>query len=104
MISEMIDQSLEGHSRIQALRCIHIGLLCVQSDPDDRPDIPSIIFMLNRDDMALQPPEQPAFFFGENSNSASPPCQQGVYMYNRSEVIFEDISKNGLTITYPYPR
>ncbi|KAM0867929.1 hypothetical protein ACQ4PT_041667 [Festuca glaucescens] len=103
-ISEMIDQSLEGHSRIQALRCIHIGLLCVQSDPDDRPDIPSIIFMLNRDDMELQPPAQPAFFFGEDSNSASPPCQQGIYMYNRSEVIFEDISKNGLTITYPYPR
>uniref|UniRef100_A0ACD5UZY5 Uncharacterized protein n=1 Tax=Avena sativa TaxID=4498 RepID=A0ACD5UZY5_AVESA len=103
-ISEMIDQSLEGHSRIQALRCIHIGLLCVQSDPDDRPDIPSIIFMLNRNDMELQTPAQPAFFFGEDSNSASPPCQQGIYVYNRSEVICEEITKNGLTITDPYPR
>jgi hypothetical protein len=89
---------------MQAQRCIHIGLLCIQSDPDDRPDIPSIIFMLNRDDMELQPPAQPAFFFGEDSIPASPPCQQGTYVYNRSEVIFEDISKNGLTITYPYPR
>ncbi|XP_044965493.1 putative receptor-like protein kinase At4g00960 isoform X2 [Hordeum vulgare subsp. vulgare] len=63
MISQMIDESLEGHPRIQALRCIHIGLLCVQADPDDRPDIPSVIFMLNREDMKLQPPAQPAFFW-----------------------------------------
>lgn len=100
----MINESLEGHQRIQALRCIHIGLLCVQADPDDRPDIPSIIFMLNRDDMELQPPAQPAFFFGEDSNSPSPPRQQGIYVYNRSKVIFENISVNGLTITDAYPR
>ncbi|KAF7015421.1 hypothetical protein CFC21_029270 [Triticum aestivum] len=103
-ISQMIDESLEGHPRIQALRYIHIGLLCVQADPDDRPDIPSIIFMLSREDMELQPPAQPAFFFGEDSNSPSPPCQQGIYVYNRSEVIFENTSVNELTITDAYPR
>lgn len=100
----MIDQSLEGHSRVQALRCVHIGLLCVQSDPHDRPDIPSVIFMLNRADMELQPPAQPAFFFGRDSNSDSQQLEQGTYVYNRSDVMIEDISVNGLTITYPYPR
>uniref|UniRef100_M8CB28 Protein kinase domain-containing protein n=1 Tax=Aegilops tauschii TaxID=37682 RepID=M8CB28_AEGTA len=50
----MIDESLEGHPRIQALRCMYphrVAVPVVQADPDDRPDIPSIIFMLNRDDM-----------------------------------------------------
>ncbi|KQK15894.1 cysteine-rich receptor-like protein kinase 10 isoform X2 [Brachypodium distachyon] len=103
-VSQMIDQSLEGHSRVQALRCVHIGLLCVQSDPHDRPDIPSVIFMLNRADMELQPPAQPAFFFGRDSNSDSQQLEQGTYVYNRSDVMIEDISVNGLTITYPYPR
>uniref|UniRef100_A0A0E0LLP5 Serine/threonine-protein kinase n=1 Tax=Oryza punctata TaxID=4537 RepID=A0A0E0LLP5_ORYPU len=83
VISQVIDQSLEGHFRNQALRCIHIGLLCVQSDPDDRPDIPSVIFMLTRDNMELQPPTEPAFFFNGDSNSASQPSDQRVYVYDR---------------------
>uniref|UniRef100_A0A0E0ECI7 Uncharacterized protein n=1 Tax=Oryza meridionalis TaxID=40149 RepID=A0A0E0ECI7_9ORYZ len=85
VISQVIDQSLEGHFRNQALRCIHIGLLCVQSDPDDRPDIPSVIFMLTRDNMELQPPTEPAFFFNGNSNSASQTSDQRVYVYDRSD-------------------
>lgn len=105
MISQVIDQSLEGHFRNQALRCIHIGLLCVQSDPDDRPDIPSVIFMLTRDNMELQPPTEPAFFFNGNSNSASQTSDQRVYVYDRSGKIYEeDISANGITLTDVYPR
>jgi serine/threonine protein kinase len=105
VISQVIDQSLEGHFRNQALRCIHIGLLCVQSDPDDRPDIPSVIFMLTRDNMELQPPTEPAFFFNGNSNSASQTSDQRVYVYDRSGKIYEeDISANGITLTDIYPR
>ncbi|EEE67329.1 hypothetical protein OsJ_24580 [Oryza sativa Japonica Group] len=105
LLSDVIDQSLEGHFRNQALRCIHIGLLCVQSDPDDRPDIPSVIFMLTRDNMELQPPTEPAFFFNGNSNSASQTSDQRVYVYDRSGKIYEeDISANGITLTDIYPR
>ncbi|EEC82193.1 hypothetical protein OsI_26332 [Oryza sativa Indica Group] len=83
-----------------ALRCIHIGLLCVQSDPDDSPDIPSVIIMLTRDNMELQPPTEPAFFFNGNSNSASQTSDQRVYVYDRSGKIYEeDISANGITLT-----
>ncbi|KAG8080242.1 hypothetical protein GUJ93_ZPchr0007g5148 [Zizania palustris] len=42
-VSQMIDQSLDEYSQSQARRCIHIGLLCVQPDPDDRPHISSVI-------------------------------------------------------------
>ncbi|CAN6235191.1 unnamed protein product [Urochloa humidicola] len=105
LISQMLDQSLDGYGRIQALRCIHVGLLCVQVDPDDRPDISAVVFMLTRDGTELQPPKEPAFFFARGSPSASRSDGQGSYVYDRSSPILEqDISVNGLTVTKPYPR
>lgn len=101
----MLDQSLDGYGRIQALRCIHVGLLCVQVDPDDRPDISAVVFMLTRNGMELKPPEEPAFFFARGSPSASRSDGQSSYVYDRSSSILEqDISVNGLTVTEPYPR
>jgi serine/threonine protein kinase len=102
-VTQLIDQSLEEQFRRQALRCIHIGLLCVQSDPDDRPHMSSVIFMLSRENMNLQPPAQPAFFFDGDSNSCSQPFEQPVY--NRPNAIYEeDISVNRMTVTDIYPR
>ncbi|XP_057247783.1 G-type lectin S-receptor-like serine/threonine-protein kinase At4g27290 isoform X2 [Beta vulgaris subsp. vulgaris] len=49
--------NLLGH----VLRCIHIGLLCVQRSPDDRPSMPSVIVMLDND-VELPQPKTPAFF------------------------------------------
>ncbi|XP_058077485.1 cysteine-rich receptor-like protein kinase 10 [Magnolia sinica] len=46
----------------EALRCIHIGLLCVQEDAADRPTISSVVLMLGSDSMALSQPTQPGFF------------------------------------------
>ncbi|KAI5013335.1 hypothetical protein ZWY2020_028289 [Hordeum vulgare] len=97
-ISQMIDRSLDEHARSQALRCIHIGLMCVQSDPEDRPYISSVIFMLTRDNTEIQAPAQPAFFFGRESAIAS-------LAYDRSDFVpGQDISVNAVTITEPYPR
>nr|XP_034581432.1 cysteine-rich receptor-like protein kinase 10 isoform X2 [Setaria viridis] len=99
MMSQMMDQNLEGYSRTQALRCIQIGLLCAQPDPDDRPDISSVVFMLTRDNMELQAPAQPAFFFGRDSTVVSQPYEQRVYVYDRS-----DVTVNEVTLTDPHPR
>ena len=47
---ELVDESL-GDSIIQAqvLRCIHKGLLCMQERPKNRPNMSSVIHMLNGD-------------------------------------------------------
>ncbi|KNA20542.1 hypothetical protein SOVF_051500 [Spinacia oleracea] len=48
----------------EALRCMHLGLLCVQGSQDDRPTMASVVFMLQHGSkVTLQPPEEPAFFF-----------------------------------------
>ena len=106
MASQLVDQTLDGFSRTQALRCIQIGLLCVQSDPDDRPDISSVYSMLTRDSMELQAPAQPAFFFWRASPVVSQPYEQQHFCgYDRSDVIFQEgITVNEVTLTDPYPR
>ncbi|TVU38675.1 hypothetical protein EJB05_12059, partial [Eragrostis curvula] len=63
---QLVQQSQHGYSESRALRCIHIGLLCVQHHPNDRPKISSVVLMLTRSRIELQPPRQPAFFFGED--------------------------------------
>jgi hypothetical protein len=46
---ELLDQSLgDSYSRDEVLRCIQIGLLCVQKDPADRPTMASILLTLKR--------------------------------------------------------
>ena len=43
------------------LRCIHVGLLCVQEFAKDRPTISTIISMLKSEIVDLPHPKQPAF-------------------------------------------
>ena len=45
----------------EALRCIHVSLLCVQQYPEDRPTMTSIIQMLVSE-MELVEPKEPGFF------------------------------------------
>ncbi|QHO12660.1 Putative cysteine-rich receptor-like protein kinase [Arachis hypogaea] len=47
---ELIDESLTDSVAVaesEVLRCIHIGLLCVQERPENRPDMSAIVLMLN---------------------------------------------------------
>jgi hypothetical protein len=43
------------------MRCIHIGLLCVQENIAYRPTMTSIVQMLNCHSSSLPPPARPAF-------------------------------------------
>ena len=46
---------------VEILRCIHIGLLCVQELAKDRPVVSTIISMLNSEIVDLPTPKKPAF-------------------------------------------
>ncbi|XLT70205.1 hypothetical protein HN873_026644 [Arachis hypogaea] len=68
---ELVDKSLgDSVDEAQVLRCIHIGLLCVQERPENRPNMSSVIHMLN-DDKPLARPKQPAFYPHQESNSST---------------------------------
>ncbi|XP_010456187.1 PREDICTED: putative receptor-like protein kinase At4g00960 [Camelina sativa] len=48
----------------EIMKCIHIGLLCVQENPESRPTMPSVVAMLNANSFTLPRPLQPAFYSG----------------------------------------
>ena len=57
------------------LRSIHVGLLCVQQSPDDRPSMSSVVLMLSSES-TLPQPKMPGFFteremVGDSSSSSS---------------------------------
>ncbi|PON85834.1 S-locus glycoprotein [Trema orientale] len=66
---DMVDGELEGsNSSTEAMRCIHVGLLCIQDQAMDRPNMPEVVFMLNNETDRPQPKE-PLFTF---QRSATP--------------------------------
>jgi interleukin-1 receptor-associated kinase 1 len=56
---ELVDPSLRDEPRIsEILRCIQIAVLCVQSDPEDRPTMSDVLMMLKCDSMAVPVPRE----------------------------------------------
>ena len=43
------------------MRCVNIGLLCVQKKPEDRPTMSSVVIMLGNDDAPFLEPKTPGF-------------------------------------------
>ncbi|KAB2025854.1 hypothetical protein ES319_D06G177500v1 [Gossypium barbadense] len=48
----------------EVVRCIHIGLLCVQEDPEARPTMARVVLMLSSSSVTLPLPQRTAFYFG----------------------------------------
>ncbi|KAL5772595.1 hypothetical protein ACOSQ2_012519 [Xanthoceras sorbifolium] len=51
----------------EILRCIHVGLLCVQEFVKDRPTMSTVISMLNSEIVDLPTPKQPAFIESQSA-------------------------------------
>ncbi|GJN14797.1 hypothetical protein PR202_gb01658 [Eleusine coracana subsp. coracana] len=61
-ISELLDGCpTDGRQPQEVLRCVHVGLLCVQEDPQLRPGMASVVIMLNSRSITLPAPTAPAF-------------------------------------------
>lgn len=66
---EIVDPSLtELYDPREALKCIQIGLLCVQEDATDRPSMLAVVFMLSSE-TEIPSPKQPAFLFRKSDNN-----------------------------------
>ncbi|CAM0144794.1 unnamed protein product [Urochloa decumbens] len=60
---EIMDPSLRGKAPAELmLKCVHIGLLCVQDNPVDRPMMSTVNVMLSSGTVSLQAPLKPVFF------------------------------------------
>ncbi|XXG55425.1 hypothetical protein AAC387_Pa03g3094 [Persea americana] len=66
-VLELVDPSVNIFSyESEVLRCIQVGLLCVQEKAKDRPNMSSVVFMLSNETTMISP-KQPAFCFGKGN-------------------------------------
>lgn len=64
-MATFVDQHLAWElTSTEVLKCIQIGLLCVQSDPADRPTMSTVVAMLGSDTITVPLPAKPAFYVG----------------------------------------
>jgi serine/threonine protein kinase len=61
LIDPLIRTSTSASASREALRCIHMALLCVQDHAGDRPDIPFVVLALGSDSSVLPMPRPPTF-------------------------------------------
>lgn len=94
---EIIDPYLLGDSsQDEILRCLHIGLSCVQEDPKDRPTMSTISIMLDSNTIPSKAPSRPGFYIEMSGND--------IRVNNESTSKSVAMSPNELTITDPEPR
>lgn len=93
LIDPSIKDSCESPDRI--FRCIHVGLLCVQESPADRPTMPLVVQMLSNDNASLPSPKEPAF------SSLSRQRSSNFVAFHNTSTIY---SNNELTISLPEAR
>ncbi|MBA0780224.1 hypothetical protein Gotri_004354 [Gossypium trilobum] len=68
LINPKLQNSSNSEEKI--IRCMHIGLLCVQELAAKRPAMASVVLMLNTNSLSLPPPLQPAFLMYGNMSEA----------------------------------
>nr|DAD23137.1 TPA_asm: hypothetical protein HUJ06_024600 [Nelumbo nucifera] len=70
----------------EILRCIHVGLLCVQEFPKDRPTMSTVVSMLSSEIAILPTPKHPAFTERQILLDKDP-CQDNQYICSTNVTI-----------------
>uniref|UniRef100_A0ACD5ZV97 Uncharacterized protein n=1 Tax=Avena sativa TaxID=4498 RepID=A0ACD5ZV97_AVESA len=87
---DFVDSSIVGSCSLsETLRCIHIGLLCVQNSPNARPLISSIVSFLDNGDISLPHPKQPIYYAQKNHETDGAGQDTVSYANNMSITVLE---------------
>uniref|UniRef100_A0A0E0Q9E5 Uncharacterized protein n=1 Tax=Oryza rufipogon TaxID=4529 RepID=A0A0E0Q9E5_ORYRU len=85
-VLEMVDPSMNSFfSESDVMRCIHIGLLCVQGDPANRPVMSSVVLMLGTDTVELHAPAKPTLFARKGGGDESGVASGGMSIVSLEE-------------------
>ncbi|KAA8515457.1 hypothetical protein F0562_018932 [Nyssa sinensis] len=110
-VSNLLDPTLRtvSSSINEIMRCIHIGLLCVQENVANRPTVASIVLMFSSFSLTLPVPSEPAFFMHSSIDPEMPLLREdysGATNTNssQSKTRSAHLSVNEASITELYPR
>lgn len=59
---DFVDALIPNKECAAVVRCIQVGLLCVQQRPEDRPTMSNVVVMLDSEHPLLDQPKQPGFY------------------------------------------
>ncbi|OEL37077.1 G-type lectin S-receptor-like serine/threonine-protein kinase [Dichanthelium oligosanthes] len=110
--TDVVDMSLgaRGYPESEVLNCLEVGLLCVQENPDDRPDASTAVLMLSSPtstpDEGRRAPSRPAFFFGSDNTTTGgrAPLGSNASLIGGEQTSTASVSKNEVTISEFEPR
>ncbi|WJX54574.1 hypothetical protein P8452_40443 [Trifolium repens] len=95
---EVLDSDIEkSFSYSEVIKCIQIGLLCVQQNPDDRPTMENVVTYLSSVSVELPIPQEPAGFMGNGTNPSIIPRDNSV-QHNNSNTTGSSI--NDMTMSH----
>jgi hypothetical protein len=99
----VLDPTLtDTYSRNEVIRCIHIGLLCVQEDPAIRPAMATIILTLNSYSVTLPSPQEPAFFFHSTiTDEVNISSKEFLLEHSKSKSVAYSVDEDSITEVYP---
>ncbi|KAK7257513.1 hypothetical protein RIF29_31542 [Crotalaria pallida] len=103
---EIMDPALGNQwPKHEALKCIHIGLLCVQDAANDRPTMSEIVTMLNSYTVTFPAATRPAFFVPKGEGLSDLTMEnQGGSQFDQSVSGVPQQSMNDVTISELDPR
>uniref|UniRef100_A0A7N0TRZ8 Cysteine-rich receptor-like protein kinase 29 n=1 Tax=Kalanchoe fedtschenkoi TaxID=63787 RepID=A0A7N0TRZ8_KALFE len=105
--ARMIDPTIINGPRNEIMRCIHIGLLCVQESVAARPTMASVVLMLSSFSLTLPLPSEPAFFVHSSVDAERPMLadySSGTSISSYSKGVSDNFSRNDVSITDMDPR
>ncbi|MBA0800102.1 hypothetical protein Gohar_010562 [Gossypium harknessii] len=104
---DLVDPNLRDGSTSEVMRCIHIGLLCVQENVAQRPNMGSVALMLTSYSTTLSLPSEPAFLMHSRTQSVMQQPEDldsEATASSRSKNDIGVVSENELSISETYPR
>jgi hypothetical protein len=90
-VLDLMDPTLhEVCNADQFVKCVNVGLLCVQEDPNDRPTMSNVLTMLDSEVATIPTPKQPAFVSWRGlSSKATSSSKQDTYTELTSSTVEE---------------
>ncbi|CAL5408516.1 unnamed protein product [Camellia sinensis] len=99
-ILDIVDSTLMTGPESEIMRCIHIGLLCVQENAADKPTMAIVVSMLISTSFSLSLPSHPAFLLPERQGQGNLSHEfNSMTESDQSETKSTQISTNDVTIT-----
>ncbi|GLT64223.1 hypothetical protein SLA2020_367290 [Shorea laevis] len=102
--SNLVDPTLRASATTEILRCIHIGLLCVQENVADRPTMASVVLMLSSYSITLSVPTKPPFLMYNSSTRPDMSSQPQNSLEATESDSCVQASANEASIIELYPR